>query len=120
MALLCTSSDNAIPKAHIFWSWAKRGKGHASAAPVVVLDGKREMEAAPASRFRFDALKGNPIAGGNNRTRRVVGGERAGEISGVIVASSHPRHRGRSPPVPAVPSPLLVQRGEVKGGGACI
>lgn len=45
-----------------------------------------------------------------------MGGERAGEINGVIVAASHPRHRGRSPPVPAVPSLLLVQRGEVKGG----
>ena len=46
-----------------------------------------------------------------------MGGERAGEINGVIVAASHPRRRGRSPPVPAVPSLLLVQRGEVKGGG---
>lgn len=45
-----------------------------------------------------------------------MGGERDGEINGVIVAASHPRHRGRSPPVPAVPSLLLVQRGEVKGG----
>lgn len=79
--------------------------------------GRERWRQLSASRFRFDALKGSPIAGGNNRTRRVVGGERAGEISGVIVASSHPRHRSRSPPVPAVPSPLLVQRGEVKGGG---
>lgn len=72
------------------------------------------------------ALNSKHVAGGgNNGVRMVAGGKRAGggkvfrlgKSVGLEWLLLTPWHRGRSPPVPAVPSPLLVQSARRGWGG---